>query len=103
MYTVSCSVFVLRNRVSIFGILLSESDSAVTLSKGVAPRVFLVFLQRYDVEHYNIHAIQRLLLRLASFNSSTVNFSCHFAQWGAFCEVSVVVFLWNFRMYVPRT
>lgn len=31
----------LRNRVTIFGILISETGSAATLSQGVAPRVFL--------------------------------------------------------------
>lgn len=45
---------------------------------------FLVSLQCYDVQHYNIHAIQRRILRLPNFNSSTVNFSCHSAHCGRF-------------------
>jgi hypothetical protein len=36
------------------------------------------------VQHYNIHAIKRLLLRFPSFNSSTVNFRSHSAHFGRF-------------------
>ena len=89
---VSCRSFVLRNRVTTFGISFQKQAVLRPCHRALHLGFFLVSLLCYDVQHYNIHAIQKRILRLPSFNSSTVNFRCLSAHCGCF--------LWSLRCFL---
>jgi hypothetical protein len=90
--------------IIIFGVLISETGSAATLSQGVAPRVFLslpALLRRAALQYprysKTCFATSSALIRLPSTSAVILRTA------GALCEASVVAFVQNFLTRVSRT